>query len=173
MVDCRPCAMPLERLKRSKGGRNELPEHRWQAALPGSQMVGHLIRRQVCEHFSDADMAGDIDGRKSTSGVLAFLGSVPCRVAVAEAEGGGAVDLRGRVHCSGHSSVPRSVAMPTTGRAHRGRSSPPTLMVENKPAIALQVIVSIEDNLSSSSSRPANSSWTSSPNHSCAFGSWS
>ncbi|CAA0822344.1 cysteine-rich RLK (RECEPTOR-like protein kinase) 8 [Striga hermonthica] len=27
--------------------------------------------------FSDADMAGDIDGRKSTSGVLVFLGSAP------------------------------------------------------------------------------------------------
>ena len=27
--------------------------------------------------FSDADMAGDIDGRRSTSGVLVFLGSVP------------------------------------------------------------------------------------------------
>ena len=25
--------------------------------------------------FSDADMAGDIDGRRSTSGVLVFLGS--------------------------------------------------------------------------------------------------
>ena len=27
--------------------------------------------------FSDADMAGDIDGRRSTSGVLIFLGSAP------------------------------------------------------------------------------------------------
>ena len=27
--------------------------------------------------FSDADMAGDIDGQRSTSGVLIFLGSVP------------------------------------------------------------------------------------------------
>ena len=27
--------------------------------------------------FSDADMAGDIDGRRSTSGVLVFLGSSP------------------------------------------------------------------------------------------------
>ena len=27
--------------------------------------------------FSDADMAGDIDGRRSTSGVLIFLGPVP------------------------------------------------------------------------------------------------
>ena len=27
--------------------------------------------------FSDADMAGDIDGRRSTSGVLVFLGSTP------------------------------------------------------------------------------------------------
>ena len=27
--------------------------------------------------FSDADMAGDIDGRQSTSGVLVFLGSAP------------------------------------------------------------------------------------------------
>ncbi|XP_066391893.1 secreted RxLR effector protein 161-like [Miscanthus floridulus] len=27
--------------------------------------------------FSDADMAGDIDGRRSTSGVLVFLGSAP------------------------------------------------------------------------------------------------
>ena len=27
--------------------------------------------------FSDADMAGYIDGRKSTSGVLIFLGSAP------------------------------------------------------------------------------------------------
>lgn len=80
MADCRPCAMPLERLKHSKGGHNELPEHHWRAALPGSQMVGHLICRRVCEHFCDADMAGDIDGRKSTSGMLAFLGSVPCQV---------------------------------------------------------------------------------------------
>lgn len=61
--------------------------------------------------------------------------------------------------------------MPTTGQAHRGRT--PTLMVENKPAIALQVIVSTEDNLPSSSLRPANSSRISSPNHSYAFGSWS
>ena len=27
--------------------------------------------------FSDADMAGDIDGQRSTSGVLVFLGSAP------------------------------------------------------------------------------------------------
>ena len=27
--------------------------------------------------FSDADMVGDIDGRRSTSGVLVFLGSAP------------------------------------------------------------------------------------------------
>ena len=27
--------------------------------------------------FSDADMAGDIDGRRSTSGVLIFLGAAP------------------------------------------------------------------------------------------------
>ena len=27
--------------------------------------------------FSNADMAGDIDGRRSTSGVLVFLGSAP------------------------------------------------------------------------------------------------
>jgi hypothetical protein len=27
--------------------------------------------------FSDADMAGDIDGQRSTSGVLIFLGSAP------------------------------------------------------------------------------------------------
>jgi len=27
--------------------------------------------------FSDADMAGDIDGRRSTSGVLVFLGAAP------------------------------------------------------------------------------------------------
>ena len=27
--------------------------------------------------FSDADMAGDIDGRQSSSGVLVFLGSAP------------------------------------------------------------------------------------------------
>ena len=27
--------------------------------------------------FSDADMVGDIDGRRSTSGVLIFLGSAP------------------------------------------------------------------------------------------------
>ena len=27
--------------------------------------------------FSDVDMAGDIDGRRSTSGVLVFLGSAP------------------------------------------------------------------------------------------------
>jgi hypothetical protein len=27
--------------------------------------------------FNDADMAGDIDGRRSTSGVLVFLGAAP------------------------------------------------------------------------------------------------
>jgi hypothetical protein len=27
--------------------------------------------------FSDVDIAGDIDGRKSTSGMLVFLGSAP------------------------------------------------------------------------------------------------
>ena len=27
--------------------------------------------------FSDADMAGDVDGRKSTTGVLVFLGAAP------------------------------------------------------------------------------------------------
>ena len=27
--------------------------------------------------FSDADMAGDVDGRRSTSGVLVFLGGAP------------------------------------------------------------------------------------------------
>jgi hypothetical protein len=38
--------------------------------------------------FSDSDMAGDVDGRKSTSGILFFLDGCPHLLAVAEAKGG-------------------------------------------------------------------------------------
>ena len=43
--------------------------------------------------FSNADMAGDIDRRRSTSGVLVFLGNSPHRLTIAEAEDCGAVDV--------------------------------------------------------------------------------
>lgn len=45
--------------------------------------------------FSSTDMAGDVDGRKSTSGVLLFLGSSPIawQFLKQKVEGGGAVDV--------------------------------------------------------------------------------
>ncbi|CAA0841943.1 cysteine-rich RLK (RECEPTOR-like protein kinase) 8 [Striga hermonthica] len=87
--------------------------------------------------FSDADMAGDIDGRKSTSGVLVFLGSAPISwqslkqkivaLSTCEAEYVAAATTACQVVWL------RRLLGELTGKEAR----PPALMVDNQPAIAL------------------------------------
>ena len=87
--------------------------------------------------FSDADMAGDIDGRRSTSDVLIFLGSAPISwlslkqkvvaLSTCEAEYVAAATAACQVVW-----LRRLLGELTGVEAH-----PPALMVDNQPAIAL------------------------------------
>ena len=87
--------------------------------------------------FSNADMAGDIDGRRSTSGVLVFLGSAPISwlslkqkvvaLSTCEAEYVAAATAACQVVW-----LRRLLGELTGVEAH-----PPALMVDNQPAIAL------------------------------------
>ncbi|XP_066374095.1 secreted RxLR effector protein 161-like [Miscanthus floridulus] len=87
--------------------------------------------------FSDADMAGDIDGRRSTSGVLVFLGSAliswlslkqkVVALSMCEAE----YVMVAIVACQ-VMWLCRLLGELTGAKAH-----PPALMVDNQPAIAL------------------------------------
>jgi hypothetical protein len=87
--------------------------------------------------FSDADMAGDVDGRRSTSGVLVFLGAAPIAwqslkqktvaLSTCEAEYVAAATAACQVVWL------RRLLCELTGVEAR----PPTLKMDNKPAIAL------------------------------------
>ena len=87
--------------------------------------------------FSDVDMAGDIDGQRSTSGVLVFLGSAPISwlslkqkvvtLSTCEAEYVAAATAACQV-----AWLRRLLGELTSAEAH-----PPALMVDNQPAIAL------------------------------------
>ena len=87
--------------------------------------------------FSDANMAGDIDGRWSTSGVLVFLGSAPISW----------LSLKQKVVALSTCET-KYVAVATTtcqvvwlrrllGELTGMEGHPPALMVDNQPAIAL------------------------------------
>ena len=87
--------------------------------------------------FSDVDMAGDINGRQSTSGVLVFLGSAPIswlslkqkvvELSTCEAEYVAVATAACQVVW-----LRRLLSELTGAEAH-----PPALMVDNQPAIAL------------------------------------
>jgi hypothetical protein len=87
--------------------------------------------------FSDADMAGDVDGRRSTSGVLVFLGSSPIAwqslkqkmvaLSTCEAEYVAAATAACQVVWL------RRLLAELTG----AQVQPPALKVDNQPAIAL------------------------------------
>jgi hypothetical protein len=87
--------------------------------------------------FSDADMAGDIDGRRSTSGVLVFLGAAPIAwqslkqkiVALSTCE---AEYVAAATAACQAVWLRRLLGELTGEEAH-----PPALMVDNQPAIAL------------------------------------
>ncbi|CAA0827649.1 cysteine-rich RLK (RECEPTOR-like protein kinase) 8 [Striga hermonthica] len=87
--------------------------------------------------FSDADMAGEIDGRKSTSGVLVFLGSASISwqslkqkiVALSTCE----AEYVAAATAACQAVWLRRLLGELTGEEAR----PPTLMVDNQPAIAL------------------------------------
>ena len=87
--------------------------------------------------FSDADMAGDIDGRRSTSGVLVFLGVAPIAwqslkqkiVALSTCE---AEYVTAATATCQAVWLRRLLGELTGEEAH-----PPALMVDNQPAIAL------------------------------------
>jgi hypothetical protein len=86
--------------------------------------------------FSDADMAGDIDGRRSTSSVLVFLGLAPISwqslkqkivaLSTCEAE-----------YVAAATAACQAVWLRRLlGELIREEARPPTLMVDNQPAIA-------------------------------------
>jgi len=87
--------------------------------------------------FSDADMAGDVDGRRSTTGVIVFLGAAPVAwqslkqktvaLSTCEAEYVAAATVACQVVWM------RRLLGELTGE----EAQPPALMVDNKPAIAL------------------------------------
>ena len=87
--------------------------------------------------FSDADMAGDVDGRRSTSGVLIFLGSAPISwlslkqkvvaLSTYEAE-----------YVTAATAVCQTVWLcRLLGELTNVEAYPLALMVDNQPAIAL------------------------------------
>jgi hypothetical protein len=88
--------------------------------------------------YSDADMAGDIDGRRSTSGVLVFLGPAPISwqslkqkiVALSTCEAEYVAAATGA--CQG--VWLRRLLEEITGGEE---AAPPALKVDNQPAIAL------------------------------------
>ncbi|XP_066365584.1 secreted RxLR effector protein 161-like [Miscanthus floridulus] len=87
--------------------------------------------------FSDADMAGDIDGRRSTSGVLVFLGSAPILW----------LSLKQKVVALSTCEAEYVAAATATcqvvwlrrllGELIGVEAQPPALMVDNQPAITL------------------------------------
>ena len=87
--------------------------------------------------FSDADMAGDIDGRRSTSIVLVFLGSAPISW----------LSLKQKVvalsSCEAEYVAVATVACQVVwlcrllGEVTGVEAHPPALMVDNQPTIAL------------------------------------
>ena len=87
--------------------------------------------------FSDADMAGDIDGRRSTSGVLVFLESAPISW----------LSLKQKVvalsTCEAEYVATATAACQVVwlrrllGELTGVEAHPPALMVDNLPAIAL------------------------------------
>ncbi|XP_066354879.1 uncharacterized mitochondrial protein AtMg00810-like [Miscanthus floridulus] len=79
MAQCKPYVTPMEeRLKLTKATASWSIPKRIKGAV--DQVIvfpktgGSRLQLAV---FSDTDMAGDIDGRRSTSGVLVFLGLAP------------------------------------------------------------------------------------------------
>ena len=132
--------------------------------------------------FSDADMAGDIDVRWSTSGVLVFLGSALISW----------LSLKQKVvaqsTCEAEDVVAATAACQALwlrrllGELTGVETHPPALMVDNQPAITLaknpvlhdrSKHVSMEGRSSSSSSKLVGNSWTSSPSRLDDFDSWS
>jgi hypothetical protein len=87
--------------------------------------------------FSDADMAGDVDGRKSTSGVFVFLGAAPVAwqslkqktVALSTCE----AEYVAAATAACQAVWLRRLLKELTGK----ESQPPALLVDNQPAIAL------------------------------------
>ncbi|XP_066324526.1 uncharacterized mitochondrial protein AtMg00810-like [Miscanthus floridulus] len=138
--------------------------------------------------FSDADMAGDIDGRRSTSVVLIFLGSVPISwlslkqkvvaLSTYEAE-----------YVAAATAVCQAVWLRRLLDKLTGvKAHPPALMMDNQPVIVLAKnpvlhdrskhielsftfsgTVSMEGRSSSSSSKLVGNSRTSSPSRSAVF----
>ena len=87
--------------------------------------------------FSDADMAGDIDGRRSTSGVLVFFGAAPIAwqslkqkiVELSTCE----VEYVAAATAACQAVWPRRLLGELTGE----EAHPLALMLDNQPAIAL------------------------------------
>ena len=65
--------------------------------------------------FSDADVAGDIDGRRSTSGVLVFLGSALISWLSLKQKVVALSTCEAEYIAGGHSGVPSCVAAPAAG----------------------------------------------------------
>jgi hypothetical protein len=87
--------------------------------------------------FSDADMAGDIDGRRSTSGMLVFLGFAPITWQSLKQK------MVGLSTCEAVYVAVATAACQIVwlrrllGELTGVEARPPALMVDNKPAIAL------------------------------------
>ncbi|OAE34467.1 hypothetical protein AXG93_3472s1020 [Marchantia polymorpha subsp. ruderalis] len=92
MAECNPALVPMEpQLKLSKDSKNPVTDATFYRSIVGclrylvhtrpdiSFAVGYVFkgRRLGADCFSDSDMAGDMDDRKSTTGVLFSLGGSP------------------------------------------------------------------------------------------------
>ncbi|XP_066333467.1 secreted RxLR effector protein 161-like [Miscanthus floridulus] len=140
--------------------------------------------------FSDADMAGDIDGRWSTSGVLVFLGSAPiswlslkqkvvalstCKAKYVAATTAACqvVWLRrllGRVDRCGSSPTSTDCGQPARHRLREEFGSPRPEQAHRRQ-VPLPQGLSMKSRSSSSSSKLVGNSRTSSPSRAAVFGS--
>ena len=142
--------------------------------------------------FSDAGIAGDIDGRQSTSGVLVFLEAVPIAWQSLKQKIVALLTCEAEYVAAATAACQAIWLRRLLGELTGEEAHPPALMVDNQSIIALaknpvihnrskhidikfhfvwdcidggQIVIEFV--------RPADSFLTSSPSHSGAYGSWS
>ena len=87
--------------------------------------------------FSDADMAGDIDGRLSISGMLIFLGSAPISWLSLKQKVVALSTCEAEYVAAGTAACQAMWLRQLLGELTGVEAHPPALMVDNQPTIAL------------------------------------
>ena len=87
--------------------------------------------------FSDADMVGDIDGQRSTSGVLVFLGPAPISWLSLKQKVVALSTCKAEYVAAATAACQAVWLRRLLGELTGVEAHPPALMVDNQPAIAL------------------------------------